>query len=148
MKGKKIYEEGAVWQEIIINLSESRIEEEVENKQTLSTFNCILNRDDETKDLSLASLVPFAHVLIYSVDAFNIDTEVVLPSGLLLVNKHISKEYSMVVLIAKEIVNPKWTRLNMFQKKYSMNYLYYIFMRIVNYCLFIQQGEMKIFMKA
>ena len=89
---EKIYEEGAVWQEIIINLSESRIEEEVENKQTLSTFNCILNRDDETKDLSLASLVPFAHVLIYSVDAFNIDTEVVLPSGLLLVNKHISKE--------------------------------------------------------
>lgn len=123
---EKIYEEGAVWQEIIINLSESRIEEEVENKQTLSTFNCILNRDDETKDLSLASLVPFAHVLIYSVDAFNIDTEVVLPSGLLLVNKHISKEYSMVVLIAKEIVNPKWTRLNMFQKiQYELFILYF-----------------------
>jgi len=109
-----------------MNLSESRIDEEVENKQTLSTFNCILSRDDETKDLSLASLVPFAHVLIYSVDAFNIDTEVVLPSGLLLVNKHISKEYSMVVLIAKEIVNPKWTRLNMFQKiQYELFILYF-----------------------
>jgi superfamily II DNA/RNA helicase len=144
---EKIYEEGAVWQEIIINLSESRIDEEVENKQTLSTFNCVLNRDDETNDLSLASLVPFAHVLIYSVDTFNIDTDVVLPNGLLLVNKHISREYSMVVIIAKEILNPNGQDLICF-KKYSMNYLYYIFMSIVNYYLLVQQGKLKIFMKV
>ena len=123
---EKIYEEGAVWQEIIMNLSESRIDEEVENKQTLSTFNCVLNRDDETKDLSLASLVPFAHVIIYSVDTFNIDADVVLPNDLLIVNKHISREYSMVVIIAKEILNPKWTRLNMFQKiQYELFLLYF-----------------------
>ncbi len=123
---EKIFEEGAVWEEIIMNLSESRIDEEIENKQTLSTFDCVLNRDDETNDLSLSSLVPFAHVRIYSVDTFDIHADINLPNGLLLVNKHISREYSMIVIIAKEILNPKWTKLNMFQKiQYELFIIYF-----------------------
>ena len=123
---EKIFEEGAVWEEIIMNLSESRIDEEIENKQTLSTFDCVLNRDDETNDLSLSSLVPFAHVRIYSVYTFDIHADINLPNGLLLVNKHISREYSMIVIIAKEILNPKWTKLNMFQKiQYELFIIYF-----------------------
>lgn len=120
---QKLFEEGAVWQDIITNLSKNKIEEEIEKQQTLSTFNCVLNKDDETNDLSLTSLMPYAHVRVYSTDKFSINCNIELPDNLVIINKHVSEEYFTVILIAKEVKNPKWTKINMFQ--------------IINYELFI-----------
>ena len=135
IESEQMFAEGAIWQEIITNLSENKIDEEIENRQTLSTFNCTINKDDETDDLSLSSLTPFVHARIYSVSTFDVNAEIKLPNELILVHKQVSKENSMVVLIAKEIQNPKWTKVNMFQKiQYE---LFIIYFNVQNKLLFI-----------
>ncbi|MFD3156708.1 DEAD/DEAH box helicase [Haloimpatiens sp. FM7330] len=123
---EKLFEEGAVWQDIITNLSENKVNEEIELRETIDTFKCILNKDDETKDLSLLSLTPFTHVRIYSIDDFKINSEIDFGKNIVVVNKHVSEEHSTVVLLTKEIKNPKWTNLNMFQKiQYDLFVIYY-----------------------
>lgn len=123
---EKLFEEGAMWQDIIMHLSESRINEEIGSREILSTFDCTVNKDDETDDLSLLSLNPFTHVRIYSSEEFNINSDIEFPINLSLISKYISEENSMVILITKEIVNPKWTKLNMFQRvQYDLFVVYY-----------------------
>lgn len=59
MEREKIYEEGAVWQNIIMNLSKSKINEEIENRQTflalilyIRKFNSIKNNISKWKNYS------------------------------------------------------------------------------------------------
>ncbi|MGH9643532.1 MAG: DEAD/DEAH box helicase [Terriglobales bacterium] len=65
---KRIFDEGAVWQEIIPQLSYGRIADEIHTKEVLEEFHTPAGAE-EFADLSLYSLNPRSHVKIYDVSA-------------------------------------------------------------------------------
>lgn len=75
VEAKQLYAEGAVWAEMIPNMSEARIEREVNLRETLETFDKTSETAD-LGDLSLYSLSPYAHVKIYRLfEAFDFASE-------------------------------------------------------------------------
>ena len=64
VEARQLYAEGAVWAEIIPNLSEARIRREVDVRETLEAFEPQTSVPD-LADLSLYGLSLYAHVKIY-----------------------------------------------------------------------------------
>lgn len=64
VEARQLYAAGAVWAEIIPNLSEARIRREVDARETLKTFDTVEAVPD-LADLSLYSFAPYAHVKIF-----------------------------------------------------------------------------------
>ncbi|MBC6609095.1 DEAD/DEAH box helicase family protein [Hymenobacter sp. BT188] len=123
----KLYKEGAVWQDIIQNLSASRIDEEVVTREMLSQFNAPTESTEETVDISLYSLKPFLHVKIYA-PAFtpDLEREIEFPSTNKLVYRSYSPELSAAIIVTQEKQSPKWTTLDVFDTiKYNLLILYW-----------------------
>lgn len=75
VEAKQLYAAGAVWTEMIPNMSEARIEREVSLREALETFDKTSGAAD-FGDLSLYSLSPYAHVKIYRLfEPFNFARE-------------------------------------------------------------------------
>lgn len=103
---KKLYEEGAIWNDIIKNLSEEKIEEEDEIKNVVDSFEKQLSpaaRDN----ISFYNLNPYRHVKIYKSEGVNLDAKVAI-GGLNLIYTAKSTEHNAVVFIFREIEKPKW----------------------------------------
>ncbi|HRE74719.1 MAG TPA: DEAD/DEAH box helicase family protein [Flavobacteriales bacterium] len=103
---KKLYEEGAIWDDIIKNLSEEKIEEEDELKNVVDSFE---KRVIPTfKDnISFYNLNPYRHVKIYMSEGVNLDANVEI-NGLNMIYTAKSHEHNAVVFIFREIQKPKW----------------------------------------
>lgn len=124
---ERLYEEGALWQEIVADLSQSRIEEEQDVREKLDTFEPPSVIEYATEDLSLYSLKPYCHVKIYRTsDPVDIHTDVSLPAPFEVVFRQVSSELSAVVLIAREVQKPRWTDLDVFfAHRYELFLIYY-----------------------
>ncbi|RLD35696.1 MAG: hypothetical protein DRI74_10395 [Bacteroidetes bacterium] len=108
---KRLYEEGAIWNDIIKNLSKEVIEEEDEIKTVLDTFE-----KEETdfyikEDISFYNLNPYCHVKVYKADGINLD-ETIEIAGHKIIYHAISKEHNAIVFITKETEKPKWILTN------------------------------------
>lgn len=103
---KRLYEEGAIWDEIIKNLSEERIEEEDEIKNVVDSFEKKVATTFKD-NISFYNLNPYRHVKIYKADGVNLDAKVVL-NGLHIIYNAISREHNAVVCIFRETEKPKW----------------------------------------
>lgn len=103
---KKLYEEGAVWNDIIKNLSEERIEEEDEIKNVVDSFE--KKAATTFKDnISFYNLNPYRHVKIYKSEGVNLDAKIEI-NGLNMIYTAKSHEHNAVVFIFREIQKPKW----------------------------------------
>lgn len=65
LEAERLYTTGAVWAEIIPNLSEARIQREVDARETLDTFDIAVPTIPDLSDLSLYSLSPYLHVKVF-----------------------------------------------------------------------------------
>lgn len=65
LEAERLYTTGAVWAEIVPNLSEARIRREVEARETLDTFDFEASTIPDLSDLSLYSLTPYLHVKVF-----------------------------------------------------------------------------------
>lgn len=76
VEAKRLYATGAVWAEMIPNLSEARVTREVEARETLDTFNIAMPTVPDLSDLSLFTISPYAHVKIFRLrEPFDITKE-------------------------------------------------------------------------
>jgi len=103
---KRLYAEGAIWNDIIKNLSEEKIEEEDEIKDVLDTF------EDETdpdlaEEISFYNINPYCHVKIYKSAGLQLDQTLQI-SGQPIVFHRVSEELNALVFITREAVKPKW----------------------------------------
>jgi Helicase conserved C-terminal domain len=111
---EKLYDEDAAWQQIIINLSETRIDKEVKSSRELNSFR---KKDEgffDYRDISLHALRPYFHVKIYRVDIdvqFNIETPVTLSLPMEVVHSEVSQSISSVVFLTREVQLPRWTHV-------------------------------------
>jgi superfamily II DNA or RNA helicase len=103
---KRLYEEGAIWNDIIKDLSEGKIVEEDGVKKALDSFrNEIAPGNDE--DISFFNLNPYCHVKVYRAQRVALDADIEI-SGQNIIYHSISEDLNAVVLITRESEKPKW----------------------------------------
>lgn len=111
-EAEELFHEGAVWNEIVPNLSEARVVHEQNVREVIAGFEKIKIHREEELDLEfdLGSITPFCHAKIYSVDEFSgFDSEPRLPKGFEIVQYDLNKEQHCSILLLKEQVRPRWT---------------------------------------
>lgn len=117
LEARRLYEEGAVWEKIIIELGDSRIEQELRTRETLEKFERVDNLDFETEDLSLYSLEPYHHVKIYrTANDVDVGAEVDLGPASQILHREVSVELHATVFVAREITQPRWTDSDIFAR--------------------------------
>ncbi len=123
----RLYEEGAIWQEIVANLGEARVAEEVEIREAFDKFESPTNFEIETEDLSLYSLKPYNHVKVYQMsEEVDVEVDLEFPAPLEIVYRRVSPELSTAIYITKEIHKPRWTTLDMFAgSEYELFIIYF-----------------------
>lgn len=113
-----LYDENAVWEDIIIDLQHGRLEEEQETRRAITSFDQPLVSDFDTDDLSLYALWPYSHVKVYRVDRDKVDitTRLRLPRPFEVVFQRVSPELSTAVVITNEQERPRWSELSVFNR--------------------------------
>ena len=128
IESQKLYDDGVVWQEMISDLSQTRIDAEHDIRESLDTFQSPIVTDFSTEDLSLYSLKPSSHVKIFRVSNFNLNkTESLdLGRGLSIIYSQNSPENSAAIAIVRERTKPKWASLDVFYDvKHELFLIYY-----------------------
>lgn len=126
-EAERLYVEDSTWQEIIANLSETKIEMEARVRQDINTFRSAGIIDFDLKNLSIYALHPYTHVKIYSVNG-DVDLEAIikLPTNFEIVYSRYSPELSTLILITRESLQPKWSRLDLFNRiEYDLFIIYH-----------------------
>jgi superfamily II DNA or RNA helicase len=124
---RRLFDEGAVWQDIIPALSYGRIASEIHVREVLQEFRYPAGADDLT-DLSLYSLYPRSHVKIYDVPE-PIDfgqTKIEFRGGQEVSYRNVNDEGNVLVVITRSMGNPKWSSGEMIVNVgYDLFVLYY-----------------------
>ncbi|AOT73210.1 type III restriction endonuclease subunit R [Geosporobacter ferrireducens] len=104
-----MYTNDAIWQDIIIDLSENKAKEEEQSKEYFKGFRRNANSGTDANDeISLHSIRPNGHAKIYRVSGFDISAsfpDACNVSEDVLINEN----DNTVVGIGKECIPPKWT---------------------------------------
>jgi superfamily II DNA or RNA helicase len=112
VEGTKLFNEDATWQKIITNLSEVRINEEIEVGEAINTFRPIIETELDYTDISLYSLRPYFHAKIYKVDPnerININQPITLPNQFEIVRHEVSENLNTAAFLTREIQKQRWT---------------------------------------
>ncbi len=115
----RLYEDGAVWQDIIIDLSSNKIGEEKFVRESIEKFSTPIVTNIETEDISLYSLTPFSHVKIYQVGKkinLNQGKELDLGKRVSIVYWQESEKLSSVIFITKETEKQRWSKSSSFMR--------------------------------
>lgn len=104
----ELYAEGAIWKDIIHEISERAIANEIEARETFDAFEDMPVDFEDDRDVSLYSLKPGFHVKIYDVSK-SIDIRQLLTIPDNNVDKYfVSTELSVAVFLTKEVKKPRW----------------------------------------
>ena len=104
---KRLYEEGAIWNDIIKNLSQEVIDAEDEIKTILDSFEKEEIPNSNQDELSFYNLNPYCHVKVYKAEGINLNGQIEV-SNQEIVYQSVSREYNTIVFITKETEKPKW----------------------------------------
>lgn len=122
-----LYKEGAVWNEIIIDIHSNLVDSQLLEKETVSSFE--LKEGEELEDLSLFSIAPYCHVKIFNVDSLSssieLNREVEIP-GQQLVQRLFSEDLNCNVQVMVKKDTPKWVKNDQLENiKYHLYIIYY-----------------------
>ena len=133
IENRELYSADAVWQDMIINMSENKIIADLEGSETIKQFT----RPEAENDaqLSLHNVRPNCHAKIYKVDSFNIDAD--FPEMCRVENRvYRNKKNNTIVGISYVKESPLWLEGNQisnldvhlfivhFQKETGLLYIY------------------------
>ena len=118
IEAERLYAERAVWQKVVPNLLQSKVDEEIRTREALASFEPLDLRDGtegaEVEDLSLYALQPYHHLKVFRVTGeVDLAREPRLP-GFAIVHRELSEELSSLVLITGTRTRPGWIRLPLF----------------------------------
>lgn len=125
---QELYRESSVWQEIIVELQQRRLDQEKEVLEGIESFASPTVSDVELDELSLFSLWPYSHVKVYRVAHDNVDigAAIQLPPPYRVVYHQVSEELSTAVIITNERQQPRWTGLQVFTRsEYDLFVVYF-----------------------
>lgn len=122
IEGERLFVDGAVWQDIVENLSHGKIDEEERIRQGLEQFNQPEAVDEDLADLSLYSLHPRSHVKIFDVEGVdvNLNAEVEFPSKFDVRYRNTSEHADTVVVVIRHTHAPKWSATDQILDRHHM----------------------------
>jgi len=108
IENKALYKSDAIWQEIIIDLSENKINKEEMEKEYIDEYS-IDNKDqiDSDSNLSLHTIRPNCHAKLYKVTGFDIHGKFPKLCNISY-GPFLNHDDNTVVAIGKGYENPKW----------------------------------------
>ncbi|WIW88083.1 DEAD/DEAH box helicase family protein [Sphingobium sp. V4] len=110
LEAERLYTAGAVWAEIVPNLSEARIRREVEARETLDTFDFQAATIPDLSDLSLYSLTPYLHVKVFRLrDGFDITAAPDFGYDREIVFGRVSRQTSSSVFVTRRAGRVAWS---------------------------------------
>lgn len=114
IESERLYEEDAAWQEIVTNLSATRIEEEIHTREVLDSFEPTPVQF-ASKDVSLYAIRPAHHAKVFQTSG-NVDLEAELSfgKGQDIVYRELSAEYSALIVVTRELAAPDWIAADQF----------------------------------
>ena len=121
-----IYQDGAIWSDLIINLSEEAIQEIEDNQEFVKQFiDKVEDQNIDKIDLSLSVLKPYAHIKIFRIQNIEIDSELDIGNQKIIFNQ-LDTENNVSVFITVEENKPKWIIGDELKdQKYFLYILYY-----------------------
>lgn len=111
-EAETLFHEGAVWSDIVPNLSEVRVSHEQHVREVIAGFAKIKTHREEEVDLEfdLGTIKPFCHAKIYSVEKFaGFSAEPAVPKNFQVVQYDVNEEHQCSILLLKEQIRPRWT---------------------------------------
>lgn len=130
-----IYQDGAVWSDLIINLSEDAIQEIEDNQEFVKGFvDKIEDQTIDKKDLSLSVIKPYSHIKIFRIQDIDIDSELDIRNQKVIFNQ-LDTDNNVSVFVTVEENKPKWIIGE--ELKDQKYFLYIIYYSKVNDLLFI-----------
>ena len=126
----KLYKESEAWQEIVINLSEGRIQEEENTREQLGTFERVIAPPHDLEDVSPHAFRPLKHVKIYrvhlSTEEIDITDQIEMPKPFSIVERWDSADLSSTIFITQMRTRPDWTDLEELDKiEYDLFVVYH-----------------------
>lgn len=127
----RLYSEtaGAVWDALVADLSQARIEREQSVREKIAGFHPAgaPAMDPGVSDVSLYSLRPQFHVRVVETKAaIDISSQPVLPEPFRVVRREVNELESAVVVIANERERPKWSSSESFSRsEYELFVVYF-----------------------
>lgn len=109
IEAERLYDTRAVWQEVVQNLSATRVVQEAETREVLESFSASAFAQDLT-DLSLYVLEPYYHVKVYQLDeVVDLTRLISFPEPLQVVYQSVSEAHNAAIYVTREISLPRWT---------------------------------------
>lgn len=111
-EAEELFHEGAVWSEIVPNLSEARVTHEQHVRDVIETFRKVKAHREEESDLEfeLGTIKPFCHVKVFKVDDFaGFNSIPRVPKNFNIIQYDINDEHHCSILLLKERSRPRWT---------------------------------------
>ena len=102
-----LYESGSTWRELVANLNDSRVDDEVSQRETMDSFRTSPLPD--LADFSLYTVQPYCHAKLYRVANFNLNAEPGFPPGLEVVFRGFSDSRGTAVYITRSTTFPLWS---------------------------------------
>ena len=110
IEAERLYDTRAVWQDMVQNLSATRVQQEAQVREILETFSPADITSEDLEDLSLFVLEPYYHVKVYQLsEAVDIEKDVDFPEPLHVIYKSVSEAHNSAIYITREISLPRWT---------------------------------------
>lgn len=104
----QLYEEGAVWRDIVQNLSAGRVEEVRRTREVIDSFT--VDAAPDMEDFSLYTVEPYFHVKIFSApDGADVNTEPQLPGKMNIIFRGVSDPHGAAVYLTREAVRSEWS---------------------------------------
>ena len=141
LEGERLFDDGAVWQDIIQNLAYGRVAEEIEIREALDAFRHPEAEDPDLADLSLYSLHPRSHVKIC--DVSNIDVH--LDQSIRVAHnwqeryRNVTQAGDVLVAVFRRIDAPQWSASDLIIN--SSHFLLLIYHDVPRGLLFINCSE-------
>jgi superfamily II DNA or RNA helicase len=108
IEATKLFKSGALWGEIVQNLSAARVAEEVQVREYLDTFE--KTTSPNLADFSLYALRPYYHVKVLAVpEGVNFNREAEFPNNLSIIYRGYSQAHQAVTYITCEVWQSRWS---------------------------------------
>lgn len=122
IENKKLYVSDAIWQDIIIDISENKINHEVENKEYIEDYQQLVDEKETLSDFSLYGVRPSCHAKIYKVEDFDINGN--FPENCNLEMKpYINIKENTIVAVGRGLSTPKWLDSDLIKNEEHLLYI-------------------------
>ncbi|MDX7951143.1 DEAD/DEAH box helicase family protein [Lichenihabitans sp. Uapishka_5] len=110
VEAEKLYAQGAAWNEIVPNLSATRVLKEERAREILESFSTDAYNPPDLDELSLYGLMPYMHVKVWRLsDQVSIDETIKFPAAMNVVYTAVSEDFVTAVFITREQARVKWS---------------------------------------